>query len=158
MRSFFSGAVMLIGLGALAGGCEAFTGTSSSDPLGPSTSCGFSLANSVNPGKKAIGQSCASGADCETNVCVLATDAASVTNKQFGFCSRGCDCANDKASILTAEQKAKFTCIYPPSPNQTKRHMVLQCSSPEACQQVDAGWTGCTNQISGTSFKVCTAL
>jgi len=123
---------------------------------GGATACEFAFAL-TNPAGKDFGEGCTTDAECMYNVCVLPDAPGNITNAQFGFCSRGCDCNDDSNSQIPAELKEQFDCLYP-SGFPKRHHIVVECGSVAACQALDPAWTSCETPNTGGARKVCHAL
>ena len=120
------------------------------------TTCKFSVAV-TNENGKGYGESCTTSAECEYGACILPAGLGNITNTKFGFCTRACDCGNDVNAKIPADEKEQLECIYPITPNQHYRHVVIQCTSLAQCQAISPEWTACQNPGTGVS-NVCTAL
>ncbi len=135
--------------------CDAAGGAGGADD-GPVTRCDLGITEK-NPDTGDFGEGCTSDAECDFGVCMLPGAAGNLTNSAFGFCTRGCDCDNDDAARLSDEEKVSLTCIYPTTPDQHRRHVLLQCASVADCQAVDPRWTACRTPTAGGTRKVCHA-
>lgn len=153
---------LAMGVGALLMlGCEGFgggsgSGSSGSTFSGPYTNCQFAY-DMEDSSKAPFGAGCTTDADCAYGACIQPGSTGNITNDQFGFCTRACDCNEDTTSRLSEEEKAKYECIYPSSPAQDYRHVVIECTSLADCTAVDSRWTECSTGT-GTARKVCKAL
>ena len=144
--------------------CEAFGGSSSSGSAtggsssGPNTTCTYNYANG-DGSKKGFGEECTSDDECAFGECMMPGDSGNITNAQFGFCTRGCDCNDDDAARLSDEEKEVYECIYPPTPDQNSRHVVVECREGglPACLAVSSLYTECATS-DGTARTVCKAL
>lgn len=144
--------------------CEAFSSSSGSGSStgggssGPYTTCTYNYSNG-DTSKKGFGEECASDDECAFGECMMPGDSGNITNGQFGFCTRGCDCNDDTASRLSDAEKEVFECIYPPTPDQNSRHIIVECREGgiAACQAVSLLYTECSTS-DGTARKVCKAL
>lgn len=135
-------------------GCDSGTTGGQS---GPYTRCDYGIVEK-NPNTGGYSEACESSADCDYGVCLKPGDAGNTTNTAFGFCSRGCDCNDDVNSRLSPDEKLEgWSCLYPTTPAQHKRHVVLQCSSVAQCQTFDARWNACRLPEAGGSRRVCHA-
>ena len=126
------------------------------DPNGPATICKFPVAVSNATGKS-YGEACTTNAECEYGKCMMPGETGNITNTKFGFCTRACDCNNDNAAKIPAQEKEALDCIYPTTPAQHYRHVVIQCTSLQQCQDISPEWTACKNPGVGVA-SVCTAL
>ena len=118
-------------------GCDNANGA---DPDGPATTCKFPVTVSNSTGKD-IGEKCTSDAECEFGACLMPGDTGNITNTKFGFCTRACDCNNDENAKIPADQKEQLECIYPTTPAQHFRHVVIQCKNVAECQAISPDWT-----------------
>ena len=156
--------IAAVGLACTGVACETFGGSSSSGSTtgggssGPYTVCTYNYSNG-DTSKTGFGQPCSSDDECAFGECMMPGDQGNITNTQFGFCTRGCDCNDDESSRLSTEEKEVFECIYPPSPDQNARHIVVECREGglAACQAVSSLYTECSYS-DGTARKVCKAL
>lgn len=137
----------------------AFTGCDSGGDGGtggPLTVCDFNYKVKNATGKE-IGQACESDSECEYNVCLKPGATGNLTNAQFGFCTRGCDCNEDVASRIPVEEKDLLSCLYPPGNQGKQHHVVLKCNGVSDCTDVEPAWTSCTTPSSGGARPVCQA-
>ena len=154
MRHFIHVIGIFVVAAIVAPGCDS---ANSGTNTGPLTRCDLSIVEK-NPNTGDYSEACESDADCDYGECMMPGDAGNLTNTQFGFCTRGCECGDDTASQLSdAEKTAGWSCIYPPTPAQHKRHLVFKCNSVADCQAFDSRWTSCKNPSSGGSRPVCHA-
>lgn len=123
---------------------------------GSLTPCDLSYAVS-NEGGKDFGEPCDQNNECRYGACVKPGTGGNITNDKFGFCSRGCDCDDNAASRLTAEEKTEFTCLYP-SGFKAFHHVLVQCDTVADCQAIDARYTACKMPNTGGVLRVCHAL
>ena len=131
--------------------------TSGSDTTGSGTTpCDFTY-TLVNEGGGVFAQGCESDADCEYNVCLKPGVGGNITNNQFGFCSRGCDCNDDNNAKIPVAEKELYDCLYP-SGFVRSHHIVVECTNAAFCQAIDPRWTECKLPDSGGARKVCHAL
>ena len=129
------------------------------DPNNPeiATCCDFPY--KTKKAGKEFGESCTTNSECAYGKRLLPGEGGNLTNDTFGFCTRGCDCENNAAqSRLTDEEKASYTCIYPPGNEGGWHHVLLLCDSPDDCQDIDPQWTDCYTPSSGTLKRVCQAM
>ena len=144
--------------------CEALSGGSGSGGAtgggtgGPYTTCTYNYSDG-DTSKKGFGEPCDSDEECAFGECLMPGASGNITNSQFGFCTRGCDCNDDESSRLSTEEKEIYECIYPPTPDQNSRHIVVECREGglAACQAVSSLYTECATS-DGTARKVCKAL
>lgn len=120
------------------------------------TSCDFPFVL-VDAEAGVFGEGCESNADCAYGVCMLPGAPGNITNAQFGFCSRGCDCNNDTSSQIPSGEKENFDCLYP-SGFVRSHHIVVECANITNCTALDQRWTDCKLPDSGGARKVCHAL
>lgn len=141
------------------------TGTSGSDATtggnGSLTGCELGYAEKNASGKE-LGEGCTSDAECRYGECMLPGDTGNITNNQFGFCTRGCDCNGDAASQIPAELKeGVLECVYPSdgAGGLKDYHFVaIECANVGTCQALDSRWTTCELPDTGSARKVCHAL
>ncbi|MFO0749988.1 MAG: hypothetical protein U1F43_30610 [Myxococcota bacterium] len=116
----------------------------------------------TNVNGKDFGASCSTGSDCKFGVCMKPGDKGNITNNQFGFCTRGCDCENDPAAQIPDDQKeGGLECVYPSDGAGTLKtfHFVaVECTDLAECQSIDPAWTSCEIPDTGSARKVCHAL
>jgi len=126
------------------------------DPGASLTGCdlGFVV---TNAGGKDFGESCTNNSECRFGACIMPGTGGNITNAQFGFCSRGCDCENNTDSRIADEDGTVLLCLYPAG-FKDFHHVTLRCESVEDCKAVDAGWTDCTLPNTGAVRKLCHAL
>ena len=136
--------------------CEAVSGGADSGYSGPYTVCTYQYPEG-DKSLKGYGEDCTTNEECAHGVCMMPGDSGNITNTQFGFCTRGCDCNDDEASRLTEDEKENYECIYPPTPDQNSRHVVIECTSLDFCLKISDLYTECSTS-SGTARKVCKAL
>lgn len=122
---------------------------------GPLTTCDFSFV-SQNASGLDIGERCTANSECEYGTCLMPGANANITNTEFGFCTRGCDCEDNAASQLSSDEAQTFDCIYP-SGFKDRHHVVLLCSSVSDCTAIDSGYTACRAPTTGGVVKVCHA-
>lgn len=153
--------LLLVSAAAMVLGCSSIGGGGSSGPGFEVTGCDLSF-KSTNSGGKLLGEQCTENSECAYNECMKVGQFGNYVNTQFGFCTRGCDCENDKSSQLSAEEKQSYVCVYPTSDsthssNQAAQHhhVVLVCSNDADCEAM--GWTTCRNLTTGGLAKVCHA-
>lgn len=153
MRRLFIAATALFAFPLVASGCDSLSGGQS----GPLTRCDLSIVEK-NPDTGDFLEGCETDADCDYGVCMKPGDGGNLTNTAFGFCTRGCECGDDPNSRLSdAEKTAGYSCLYPPTPHQHKRHLVLQCGSVAQCQAFDPRWNACRAPSSGGTRNICHA-
>jgi hypothetical protein len=143
----------------LAQACDGVDGTApggTSGAGGVITRCDLGITE-VNPGTRGFGEGCAADSECDFGVCLQPGAAGNLTNGVFGFCTRGCDCGNDTASRLTPAEKEDLACLYPPTPDQHERHVVVQCATLDDCKRLDERWTACKTLSTGGVARVCHA-
>lgn len=119
----------------------------------------FSLTNQSG---KDFGESCTTNQECMFGVCMKPGDPGNITNNQFGFCTRGCDCENNEASQIPAELKeGGLECVYPSDGAGTfkaKHFVAIECTDTAECQDIDPAWTDCRIPDTGSARKVCHAI
>ncbi len=141
-------------LATLAAGCD--QNSDDDGDGGPLTTCKFSVAV-TNASGKAYGEACTTSAECEYGACIMPGATGNITNTKFGFCTRACDCGTDENAKIPADEKEDLECLYPTTPAQHHRHIVIQCTNVAQCQAISPEWTACANPGIGVS-NVCTAL
>lgn len=141
-------------LATFVAGCD--QNSDGSDPNGPATLCKFSV-TVTNATGKGYGEACTTDAECEYGACIKPGATGNITNTKFGFCTRACDCGNDENAKIPADEKEQLECLYPTTPAQHYRHIVIQCHSLAECQAISPEWTDCKNPGIGVS-NVCMAL
>lgn len=109
---------------------------------GPLTNCDFNYVLG-DANLKGYGEACSSNNECAYGVCLTPGTAGNITNNQFGFCTRGCDCDNATASQLTADEKIEYSCVYVTGFQGAKRHVVPKCSNSADCTDIAPGWSEC---------------
>ena len=132
--------------------CESTSDGSS----GPLTQCDFSY-KVKNAGGKDLGVSCTSDSECEYGVCLKPGATGNLTNSQFGFCTRGCDCDDNTDSRIPEDEKDFYSCLYPPGNQGSQHHVVLKCNGVADCTAVDPAWTSCATPSSGGARPICQA-
>jgi hypothetical protein len=134
----------LLALVATSGGLVAGAGCDSGGGGGPSTKCQIPV-GTEDPTKLSFGERCTTDQECAFGTCLMPGEPGNITNTKFGFCTRGCDCGDDEASSLTEEEKEEYVCLYTPSPDQHRRHVVLRCDTGgvASCTAVDAEYNTC---------------
>jgi|GEM_PF-1549003 len=154
MRHFFQSFGILVTSLLVSTGCD---GANSGTNSGPLTKCDLSIVEK-NPNTGGYSEGCETSADCDFGVCMKPGDAGNLTNTKFGFCTRGCECGDDVTSQLSDAEKVEgWSCLYPPTPAQHKRHLVFKCNSVAQCQAFDPAWNACRLPSSGGSRNVCHA-
>ncbi|HRE87541.1 MAG TPA: hypothetical protein PK095_00250 [Myxococcota bacterium] len=111
----------------------------------------------TNEGGKDFGEPCDNNSECRFGACVKPGTGGNITNGQFGFCSRGCDCENAEAAKLTVDEKEVLMCLYP-SGFKDFHHVVVRCNEVSDCQAIDSRYTECKMPDTGGVQKVCHAL
>lgn len=155
MRRVLLALTSLLSLSLAATGCDSLGGGSTN--TGPLTRCDLSIVEK-NPGTGDFLEGCETDADCDFGSCMKPGDGGNLTNTAFGFCTRACDCGEDVASRLSSDEKAaRFSCLYPPTPFQHQRHVVMECSGSSQCQEIDARWNACRMPSSGGARAICHA-
>lgn len=140
-------------------GCDT-NGDDDNNGDGPLTVCKYSYTVS-NASAGDYGTRCTSNADCKYGVCFKPSDDGNLTNTQFSFCTRGCDCDNAEAAKLTDEEKVNYFCLYPGCmfSGQSQgawRHVVPRCNSVADCTAIDPSYNKCANPGCGT-LSACIA-
>jgi hypothetical protein len=106
----------------------------------------------------AVGTPCDTDEECAFGECLLPGDGGNITNFEFGFCTRGCDCETTTQAQLSDEQKETQSCLYPSGNNGAWHHVVLKCSNVEEdCKTIDDRYTECKSPSEGGVAKVCHA-
>lgn len=140
-----------------AGGLICIAQTCQVDPIGGSlTGCDLSFVV-TNEGGKDFGESCASNSECRFGECIMPGTGGNITNAQFGFCSRGCNCENNTDSRIPDGDREVLLCLYP-SGFKDFHHVTVRCKTVDDCKAVDAGWTDCTLPNTGAVQNLCHAL
>lgn len=132
------------------------TGGGDTSNGGSLTQCDLSY-ELINAQGKAFGAGCENDNECQFGECLVPGTGGNITNNQFGFCTRGCDCDNAVASQIPDGQEEMFDCLYP-SGFKDVHHIVVQCNNVAECQALDARWTDCKLPDTGGARKVCHAL
>ncbi len=135
--------------------CDDSDGTNGGNG-GPLTQCDLDYTVKSQGGKD-FGERCTQDSECRFNECIMPNASGNITNTQFGFCTRGCDCENAEAAQLTVEEKEVLECLYP-SGFKSMHHVVVECDSVDDCKALDDGWTDCRLPDSGGARKVCHAI
>lgn len=161
--------VFALALGALAGcgdsddntgtdttGGGDTTGGDTGGNGGSLTNCDLSY-EQANPQGKGFAEGCANDNECEFGECLMPGTGGNITNNQFGFCTRGCDCENAVASQIPDGMKEELDCLYP-SGFKDVHHIVVECANAAECQALDPRWTECKTPDTGGVRKVCHAL
>lgn len=139
---------------ATSGGTDATSG--GSETGGSLTGCNLGYAV-TNSGGKAFGEGCTSNDECVFGECFLPGAPGNITNTQFGFCTRGCDCNNDVNARIPDDQREALSCLYPAG-FKDDHHVVVQCSDVTDCQGLDGRWSSCEIPDTGGVRRVCHAL
>lgn len=140
---------------ALMSACDSGDGSNNGNG-GSLTSCDLSFAV-TNQGGKDFGEACDSNAECRFGACVKPGTGGNITNNQFGFCSRGCDCENSDAAKLTPTEKDELMCLYPAG-FKDFHHVTVRCNEVSDCQAIDSRYTECKAPDTGGVQKICHAL
>lgn len=133
---------------------------------GPTTACAYAAATTDDM----VGVACEKNEDCGSGVCIKPGDGGNITNAAFSFCTRACNCNDDKALSIESSN-AKLSCVcpggcFPDTGASRYRHAVLKCASVDDCQAIDSRYTDCATTDTLTVYpdlscgqlhKVCQA-
>ncbi len=147
-------------------GAEGTGGEGGGDPLGVNSSCGSATCcefpydtELTDPAGELLpaGAHCTADAQCATTFCLLPGEDGNITNSLFGFCTRGCNCNDDTASQLSAEDKPSYECLLVSGGQGAWRHVVPSCKTPADCAEHAAGWNACKAPSTGGIKPICHA-
>lgn len=140
-------------------------GICTSDNNGPLTTC----AHNTKIDDAQIGATCEKDEDCGEGTCMLPGGNGNITNNVFGYCTRACNCNDDK-TLSVESSDATRSCVYPGGcfPGQgasAYRHLIPKCANLDDCLAIDSRYTHCdeTNDLTtldttcGHLHKVCQA-
>jgi hypothetical protein len=141
----------LLAVGGL-GACDSALGGTD----GPLTGCTLSFAEK-SAGGRDFGEACTQDSECRFGACLKPGTGGNITNAQFGFCTRGCDCEDNAASRLSTDEKEVLECLYP-SGFKDLHHVVVECDTVDDCKAISEQWTECKIPDTGSVRRVCHAL
>lgn len=137
--------------------CDSNNGDGNGDPA---TGCNLNFAV-TNANGKAFGEGCTADSECMYNECYLPGETGNDTNSVFGFCTRGCDCEDNRDAQIPDGFDELLDCRYPTDGAGTFKlyhHIVVQCNDVSECQALDPRWTSCElPNNEGGARDVCAA-